>query len=403
MNHCWGPMAPDGTDLQVALIGGYSPDTAHFSGGVQAATGYLLKGLAKIDGLELHILALRPPAWAGPDRFNQNGMCVHLLPPYPRFERLRGYRVYQSILDRALAQIQPAVVHAQEASSDAFVATRSGFRTVVTAHGIRAEDVKYVRSWRRRLRFYFDSALIERSVMRRVKYLIAISQYVTVYFAALLRPDIHLNYIPNAIDERFFKLGDNSNKPVILYAGRVIPRKRVLDLVQAVAQVTRQVPQVELRIAGEFASEPAYVAEVRGFIQQAGLSERVHLLGELCEENLLQEYRACKLVALPSSQETAPMVLAQAMAAAKPVVSTRVGGVVEMVGQDGERGLLTDVGNVGGLAAAITGLLQNPAQCALLGQAGHAFALENYHLDRVAQRTFETYQHIAAAERRPGA
>ncbi len=247
------------------MVGGYNPDSARLHGGVQAATAYLVKGLSRIDGLELHILVLRPPAWAGPDCFDQNGVRVHLLPPYPRFERLRDYRIYQSILDRALAQIQPAVVHAQEAASDAYVAIRSGFPTVVTAHGIRAEDLKYVRSWRLRLRFYFDAALTERRVMRRVKYLIAISHYVTNYFAPLLRPDIHLDYIPNAVDENFFNLGDNSKKPVVLFVGRLIPLKRILDLVQAFAQVSRQVPQAELRIAGELASDPdlcGYCAEV---------------------------------------------------------------------------------------------------------------------------------------------
>ncbi len=105
-------------------------------------------------------------------------------------------------------------------------------------------------------------------------------------------------------------------------------------------------------------------------------------------------------MALPSAQENVPMVIAQAMAAGKPVVATRVGGVAEMVGQEGERGLLVDVGDIDGLAAAITHLLQSPAQCALLGQAGRSFALENYHLDRVAQRTFDVYQYIAATESR---
>ena len=327
-------------NIRVVLLGGYSPDIARIHGGVQGATAYLVNGLARIEDLELHILAVRPADWTGPNVFDQHGMSVHLLPPYPRFERLRRYHIYQSIVDRTLIHIQPAVVHAQEAAADAYVATRSVFPAVVTVHGIRAEDVKYVRSLRRRLRFYFDSALIERSVMRRVKYLIAISHYVTDYFAPLLRPDIHLEYIPNGVDESFFKLGDHSAKPVILFAGRVIPRKRVLDLVQAFSQISRQFPQAELRIAGELTSEPTYVADVRRFILQAGLGERTHLLGELCQEDLLGEYRTCTLVVLPSSQETTPVVLAQAMAAKKPVVATPVGGVAEMLGSSGERGTL---------------------------------------------------------------
>lgn len=396
-------MEPGNNMLRVAMVGGYNLDAARLHGGVQAATAYLVRGLCKIAPLELHILAFRPPYWTGPDFFDQNGARIHLLLPYPRFERLWNYHRYQSIFDRAMAQIQPAVVHAQEAASDAYVAIRSGLPTVVTAHGIRREDLRYVHSLRLRLRFYFDSVLTERRVMSRVKYLIAISHYVTDYFAPLLRPDISPEFIPNAVDERFFKLEDHSNKKIVLYAGRLIPRKRILDLVKAFVPVSHQFPEAELHLAGEIATDPAYVDTIRTSIQQTGLSERVKLLGELCQEDLLHEYEACTLLALPSSQETLPVVIAQAMAAAKPSVATRTGGVAEMTGQDCERGLLVNVGDVDGLAAGIMQLLRNPAQCARLGQAGRTFALENYHLDRVAQRTFNVYQTIAAREPRPHA
>lgn len=389
------------TSLRVVLLGSYSLDPERIHGGVQGAVVSLVKGLARIDNLELHILTLRPATWTGPDTFDQNGVCVHLLPLYPRFERLRGYRIYQSIMDRALAQIRPAVVHAQEAGADAYVAIRSGYPTLITAHGIRAEDAKYVRPWRRWLRFYLDGMFTERTVMRQARYLIAISHYVTSYFAPLLRPDIRLEYIPNAVDESFFNLGGNSQRPVVLFAGRVTPLKRIHDLVQAFAQASRQVPQAELRVAGEFASDPAYLETVRGLIRHAGMGERIHLLGELPQVDLLREYRACKLVVLPSAQENVPMVIAQAMAASKPVVATRVGGVPEMLGQDGERGLLVDVGDIDALAAAIIRLFKDPGLCAHLGQAGHAFALENYHLDCVAQRTYEVYREIASTEHRP--
>ena len=65
------------------------------------------------------------------------------------------------------------------------------------------------------------------------------------------------------------------------------------------------------------------------------------------QDKILQEYAGCSLLALPSAQENAPLVIAQAMAAGKPVVATRVGGVAEMVGEECERGLLIPVGDVG--------------------------------------------------------
>jgi glycosyltransferase involved in cell wall biosynthesis len=385
--------------LRVALISQYSPDSSCIRGGVEAATAYLVKGLARIEGLELHILTFRPPGWTKPDLFIQNGAYVHLLPLYPRFERLRNYRTYQSICNLALHQIQPAIVHAQEASADAYIAIRSGFPTVVTAHGIRREDMKYYRSLYRRLIGIYDSLWIEQYVMRNVRNLIAISTYITEYFSNLLRSELNIHIIPNAINELFFDLKDvEDSELTVLFAGSVIPRKRVIDLVQAFMRVVHQVPRARLRIAGEIDSETAYVGEVRRTIHEADLERQVDLMGPLPDLRIHQEFAHCSLLVLSSAQETTPMVLAQAMAAGRPVVATRVGGVAGMLGEKCERGLLVDPGDVEGLAIAMLTLLKDPSLRNRMGQAGHIYALENYHQDRVAQHTFEAYQQIAAQE-----
>jgi glycosyltransferase involved in cell wall biosynthesis len=94
------------------------------------------------------------------------------------------------------------------------------------------------------------------------------------------------------------------------------------------------------------------------------------------------------------------MVIAQAMAAGKPVVATRVGGVEDMVGEDSCRGLLVNVGDVNGLAAAITRLLQDPVMQAEIGRNARLFAQENYDIERVARRTADVYHRIAAKEQK---
>jgi glycosyltransferase involved in cell wall biosynthesis len=367
-------------------------------GGVQAVAASLLQCLAGLDGLEMHLLTISPAGWEGPEVFRRDGILVHLLPSYPRFERLRNYRDYQSIINKMLAAIQPDVIHAQETSADALVALRSGYPTVVTAHGIRREDAKFARSPGQRLRFYFDGVLIERAVIRRARHLIAISRYVTDYFASLLRSDARLYFIPNPVDEQFFRLPAHGQDPVVLFAGRVTPLKRVLDLVQAFSLVIRQVPDAQLRIAGECRTDAAYAETVRRWIHQAGLGEQVHLLGELSQDEILNEYARCRLLALPSAQENAPIVIAQAMAGGKPVVATRVGGVAEMIGQAGERGLLVRVGEIDGMAEGIIRLLREPETGCRMGEGGRAFAREFYQPDQVARRTLAVYQ--AAAEQK---
>ncbi|HSQ18463.1 MAG TPA: glycosyltransferase family 4 protein, partial [Anaerolineales bacterium] len=296
--------------------------------------------------------------------------------------------------------IKPDLIHAQDAGADALVALRSGFPTVITVHGIRWEDGKHYSSWIKRLRISFDSLLTERFVVRQARYLIAISSYVTSYFKDMLKPEAEVFYVPNAIDERYFNLDKSPDEQIVLFAGRVIPRKRVMDLVQAFSQVLMQVPSAKLHIAGEISTEPAYVDAIRKWVHESHLDEHISFLGSLSEEAILHEFAGCSILALPSAQETAPMVIAQAMAAGKPVVATRIGGVGEMVGDNSRRGFLVNVGDIDGLAAALTRLLQYPDLQEKMGQCGKAFAQEHYHINRVARRTNEVYRHIVTKEQK---
>lgn len=380
--------------MRVAIIGNYPLDGTRIKGGVQAAFAYLVKGLIEIDGLQVHILTRAGQKRPGQDRVEQNGVTVHPLPALPRFEFARNYRTYQSHVNRALSQIQPDVVHAQDATEHAYVALRLGYPTVVTVHGIRREDSRHMGSLARRARNQIHSLVIERYNLRHTRHLIAISRYVTDYFSSQLRPDVQVHYVPNAIDGSYFELADTADGHTLLFAGRVIPRKRVLDLVQAFAEIAGQVPLAQLRIAGECSSAATYVEDIHQFIRKADLQDRVHLLGPLPEDAILREFAGCDVLALPSIQETAPMVIAQAMAAGKTVVATRVGGIAEMV-SDGETGVLHEVGDVPNLADALQRLLQDDSLRGRMGEAGKLKAEANYRASIVAQRTYQVYQEIA--------
>jgi glycosyltransferase involved in cell wall biosynthesis len=245
-----------------------------------------------------------------------------------------------------------------------------------------------------RLRSRIFSARIERYNLRHTRHLIVISRYVTQYFASILSPKTKVYHIPNAVCPSFFELENAGDGRSVLYAGRVIPGKRITDLVQAFAQVSQRNPKAQLRIAGEYHSDAGYAQSLQVHIRRSGLDEQVHLLGALSENEVLDEYSRCDVLVLPSIQETAPMVIAQAMAAGKPVVATAVGGVPEMV-DDGFTGFLVKVGDVAGLADALLLLLQDPALRTQMGQAGKQKAIENYPATTVARRTLQVYEAIA--------
>ena len=102
---------------------------------------------------------------------------------------------------------------------------------------------------------------------------------------------------------------------------------------------------------------------------------------------------------LPSHQETAPMVVQQAMAAGLAVVATNVGGIPQQVQHD-TTGLLFGPGDVHALAANLRRLHDEPGLASRLGAAGRVVASERYRADEVAMATRAVYVQALAARGR---
>src|SRR5687767_14444017 len=106
--------------MRVAIVGSFPLDSNRIEGGVQSAFAYLVNGLRQIDDLEIHILTFGGRSLKGADQLEQDGVTIHLLPLFPRFEMAKNFRTYQTVLNEKLAQIRPSVVHAQDATDHAY-------------------------------------------------------------------------------------------------------------------------------------------------------------------------------------------------------------------------------------------------------------------------------------------
>jgi glycosyltransferase involved in cell wall biosynthesis len=105
--------------------------------------------------------------------------------------------------------------------------------------------------------------------------------------------------------------------------------------------------------------------------------------------------RALDVFAITSIHEGFGLVLAEAMAAQRPVVATRAGAIPEVVLHE-ETGLLTDIGDVEALARAFA-RMTDPAFRARLGAAGHRRVLDHFTLERMWQQTDDLYARYARA------
>ena len=196
----------------------------------------------------------------------------------------------------------------------------------------------------------------------------------------------HRNPIPDA----FFEIEPAPEPGRILYAGAIIPRKRLLDLVEAMPAVCEAVPAARLHVAG---GEPhrRYAARVRTRVHELGLEGRVALLGARSPRQMVDEYRRASVFVLPSGQETSPLSVGEAMASGLPVVGTRVGGVPYLV-EEARTGYTVAAGDISALAARVVRILGDPQHAATLGAAGRAKAEERFRLRVVSEQVRAMYE-----------
>jgi glycosyltransferase involved in cell wall biosynthesis len=178
-------------------------------------------------------------------------------------------------------------------------------------------------------------------------------------------PPHRLVVIPNGVDLAPFleaattraatrsQLGIAAGQFVWLAAGRLEPQKDYPTLLAALARGVGSGPDHCLLIAGQGRlQEELQVAAV-----ELGLGARVRFLG--VRSDIPQLIAACDAVVLSSRFEGLPNVVMEAMAGARPVVATRVGGAPELV-EDGVSGILVDPGDPAALATAMRQVMEAP-------------------------------------------
>lgn len=197
------------------------------------------------------------------------------------------------------------------------------------------------------------------------------------------------------------ELGIPVDAPVIVFVGRVVREKGVLDLLDAFRGLRSSHPAARLLVVGEGLStdrDPAD-GELRAAAQSPDLAGAVHLAG--MRPDIPELLAASDIFCLPSLREGLPVSVLEAMAMGLPVVATRIRGSREAV-QDGTTGLLCAPGSPRELAGALGYLLSHPEVARKMGGAGHRRAHEAFDLAACLDAQSALYQRIARERRRAG-
>ena len=390
--------------MRVALLGPYpvqldsSRGGAPLAGGVDAVVLALARGLARCPGVEPFVVTAVP----GLEQrrvYGENGYVVHAT-PRPRGGRLMGQRAVVGNLLAEIERIQPDVAHAHIAGVHARAALESALPSVVTLHGIIRREMRQawpVTPWRIRVGWYMD-ARAEEHIVSQASEIIAISPYVLDEFRGKTGARFHT--VENPVDDRFFTNQPPPGDEQLLCVARVIARKGISALIRSFALLAEARPAVRLNIIGEMDAEPGYAAACRDLVAALGLSERVRFLGPLPPDVVARHYVGCDLYVLASEQETAPVSIAEAMAAGRPVLATDVGGCRAMV-VDRVGGRITPARDVVAFARAGIEMLSDPISLARMGAAARAAAESRFRLDVVVAQTLGVYEQVRPAYASP--
>jgi glycosyltransferase involved in cell wall biosynthesis len=173
--------------------------------------------------------------------------------------------------------------------------------------------------------------------------------------------------------------------PRLLCVGRLIPIKGHIVLLRAFAAAKRELPELELDVAGRGPLEPALKALAR----ELGIADSVHFLGQVSPIQAAIERAA--VVVVPSMGEGFGMVALEAMERARPVVAAAIGGLGELV-RDGETGVLVPPGETEPLREAILRLAGDPELASAMGAAGRRRALARFLQEFCTERTELLYE-----------
>jgi glycosyltransferase involved in cell wall biosynthesis len=170
--------------------------------------------------------------------------------------------------------------------------------------------------------------------------------------------------------------------------GRLCAQKGQLLLVEAVARLAAKGVRLELVFAGDGEMRD----ELETLIDAHGLSRQVTITGWVSAERVREEILAARCLVLPSFAEGLPVVLMEAMALKRPVLTTFVAGIPELV-VHGESGWLFPPGDIEALAAVMEdALARSPGELKRMGEAARARVLERHAIDTEAAKLADYFR-----------
>ena len=280
------------------------------------------------------------------------------------------------------------ILHSHDPAG-AVVGTFLKIPTILTLHGMY---------WREK---YYSPDLYSRFAIelkiRRVKYLssrlkklIAISPYVIDEIGQLLKtaiPDTAV--IENPLSDVFFEQEKREKEGLILYPANISSLKNQYTLIEALNQVKLENRSFHCILPGRVA-ESKYYRDLKELIRKNNLEKNISFPGNAGLEQMLAFYSEASITVLTSFQETAPMIISEAMATGTPVIASRIAGIPAMVSENNS-GFLINPHDPTEIADKIVTLLDDRPLRKKMGEESRRIAASRWKSDVIATKLINEY------------
>lgn len=168
----------------------------------------------------------------------------------------------------------------------------------------------------------------------------------------------------------------------LVCVGRLNEQKGQLLLVEAASRLAAKGVSFELVLIGDGEMRD----EIDALVDKNGLRGHVRLTGAISTERMIEEILMARGLVLPSFAEGLPMTIMEAMSLRRPVLTTYVAGIPELV-QQGKHGWLFPAGSIDALTEAMENFLAlSPEELRVMGEAAHARVVERHSIDTEAAK-----------------
>lgn len=209
--------------------------------------------------------------------------------------------------------------------------------------------------------------------------------------------DKNIEVIPNFIDTEFFKPTEAcafrkhiapGNEKILVHTSNFRQVKRVTDTIKILQKVIKEVP-TKLLLVGDGPER----SECERLTRQLNLMEQVKFLGK--QEGLVEILNSADIFLIPSQSESFGLAALEAMACGKPVVSSSVGGLPELI-KHNETGFIAEIGDVDRMAKYVIDLLTNEKKYEAFSKNSRERAINKFDKSKVIPLYEEFYHYIVS-------